>query len=223
VFTGIIREVGTLRRVDRAGGGARLVVEAPRSRPSLVPGGSIAVDGVCLTVTALEGDAFAADVVPETLDRTRLGDLRPGARVNLELPLKVGDPLDGHLVQGHVDGVGRVVRQDARGTQVEVTVRVPAPLAPYLAGKGSVAVNGVSLTVTTVTADTFSVALIPTTRDETNLTEMTAGSAVNVEVDVLARYVARLASLGAGGDAPGAAPGAPAAGLTRERLEEMGY
>jgi riboflavin synthase len=216
MFTGIIREVGVVRRVERSGGGARLAIEAPKSRPSLVLGGSIAVDGVCLTVTALEGDAFSADAVPETLDRTRLGGVGPGTPVNLELPLRVGDLLDGHLVQGHVDGVGTVARIADRGAQRELTVRVDRALAPYLAEKGSVAVNGVSLTVTAVGDDTFSVALIPTTLAETNLAGAGPGATVNIEVDVLARYVARLA------ETRGSA-GRPAPGLTRESLEEMGY
>ncbi len=216
MFTGIIREVGIVQRVDRIASGARITIEAPTSRPSLVPGGSIAVDGVCLTVTDLGATSFSADAIPETLDRTRLGGLRSGARVNLELPLRVGDLLDGHLVQGHVDGVGEVVRAVDRDTQREVTVRVDPGLSGYLAEKGSVAINGVSLTVTAVTDDTFSVALIPTTVEETNLGELGGGAPVNLEIDVLARYVARLAERGL--TTVGKTPG-----LTRERLEEMGY
>jgi riboflavin synthase len=217
MFTGIIREVGIVRGLQRSSAGARLEVEAPRSRPSLVPGGSIAVDGVCLTVTSVEGDAFTADVVPESLDRTRLGSISRGARVNLELPLRLGDFLDGHLVQGHVDGLGVVSRIVRRGNQWEMTVRVDAPLRPYLAEKGSVAVNGVSLTVTRVANDTFSAALIPTTAEETNLGDLAPGSGVNLEVDVLARYLRRLAETG---EIAGRSPGA--GGLTRERIEEMG-
>ena len=225
MFTGIIREIGTIRGIDRSAAGARVTIEAPVSRAALVPGGSIAVDGVCLTVTGLDASSFTADAVPETLERTRLGSVRPGARVNLELPLKIGDPLDGHLVQGHVDGVGTVTRVADRGTQRDVTARVDSALAPYLAEKGSVAINGVSLTVTAVTADTFSVALIPTTLEETNLSELSPGAEVNLEVDVLARYVARMAGAGFGGQSTGrgAAQASSAPTITRDRLEELGF
>lgn len=191
MFTGIIRETGVLEELRPEGGLVRLRIRAPRSRPSLVPGGSIAVDGVCLTVCELESDSFGVDVIPETLRRTRLGSAGPGDRVNLELPLRAGQFLDGHVVQGHVDGTGAVTRVLREEGQVTVTVRVGPELAPFLAEKGSVAMNGVSLTVTAVTADTFSVALIPTTLRETNLDELREGSVVNVEVDVLARYAAR--------------------------------
>jgi riboflavin synthase len=192
MFTGIIREVGRVRAIDAAPTGARLTVEAPRSRASLVAGGSIAVDGVCLTVTTLTEDAFSADAIPETLRCTRLGELAAGARVNLELPLRAGDLLDGHIVQGHVDGLGEVVEARDEGTQRWITIRTSAELARYFAFKGSVAVNGVSLTVAAVEGTSFSVALIPTTLTETNLDELRAGTRVNLEVDVLARYVARL-------------------------------
>lgn len=196
MFTGIVREVGIVRSVERLGkdgaDGVRLVVVAPRSRPSLMPGGSIAVDGVCLTATVLETDAFAADVVPETLRRTRLGELAEGAHVNLELPLRAGDFLDGHVVQGHVDGQGTVVSVRQEGTQGWITVDARADIARFVAEKGSIAVNGVSLTVAEVEGTSFSVALIPTTLAETNLDELREGSRVNLEVDVLARYVARL-------------------------------
>ena len=221
MFTGIIREVGKVVSLDRSAAGARVRIEAPRSSPSLVPGGSIAVDGVCLTVTRLEGAVLTADAVPETLDATRLGDMRTGSRVNLELPLRIGDPLDGHIVQGHVDGIGTVAKWVERGTQREMTVRVDRALAPYLARKGSVAVNGVSLTITAATEDTFAVALIPTTLAETNLAEATVGTSVNLEVDVLARYVARWTESGRG--ASGNPPAAEAGSLTRRKLEEMGY
>jgi riboflavin synthase len=191
MFTGIIRETGRIRSIEVQAGGAALVVQAPRTRPSLAVGGSVAVDGVCLTVVALGEDGFRADVVPETLRRTRLGSLGAGDRVNLELPLRLGDPLDGHLVQGHVDGVGvvREVREEGNGRWV--TVDVDAGLARFLAEKGSVAVNGVSLTIASSGPSEFSVALIPTTLELTNLNDLHKGSRVNLEVDVLARYVLR--------------------------------
>ena len=191
MFTGIIRETGRVRSIEPSSGGAALTVEAPQTRSQLVVGGSIAVDGVCLTVTDLGPSTFRADVVPETLRRTRLGSLAVGEGVNLEIPLKIGDPLDGHLVQGHVDGVGvvRGVREEGNGRWV--TVAVETALAPFLAEKGSVAVNGVSLTIAAAGASEFAVALIPTTLELTNLNDLREGSRVNLEVDVLARYVAR--------------------------------
>jgi len=192
MFTGIIREVGVIRAIDATPDGARLSIEAPQAVASLVESGSIAVDGICLTVTGVEGSRFMADVVPETLRRTRLGGLEVGGRVNLELPLRAGDFLDGHLVQGHVDGVGEVASCEEQGSQWWVVVRPGPALAPYLAEKGSVAINGVSLTVAEADVETFSVALIPTTMNLTNLNELQPGSRVNLEVDVLARYVARL-------------------------------
>jgi riboflavin synthase len=191
MFTGIVRETGILEEARAAGGIVTLRIRAPRSRPSLVSGGSIAVDGVCLTVCELQGESFTVDAIPETMRRTRLGSARPGDRLNLELPLRAGQFLDGHVVQGHVDGTGAVTEARREEGQMTVTVRIAPELAGFVAEKGSVAVNGVSLTVTAVTADTFSVALIPTTLRETNLDELREGSPVNVEVDVLARYAAR--------------------------------
>lgn len=191
MFTGIIRETGRVQTIERGGGGAQLVVEAPKTRGALVVGGSIAVDGVCLTVTALGPSTFRADIVPETLRRTTLGALDVGESVNLEIPLKIGDPLDGHLVQGHVDGVGivREVREEGNGRWVAILV--DTTLSPFLAEKGSVAVNGVSLTIAAAGESELAVALIPTTLELTNLKDLREGSRVNLEVDVLARYVAR--------------------------------
>jgi riboflavin synthase len=191
MFTGIVREKGIIRELREGGGIVRVRIEAPRACASLRAGASIAVDGVCLTATEVGPDSFAADVVPETLSRTRLGGLAPGDRVNLELPVRASDFLDGHVVQGHVDGTGDVVEVRVETGQNVVRVRVGEELAPYLAEKGAVAVNGVSLTITDVTRDTFAFALIPTTLRETNLSELTEGSRVNVEVDILARYAAR--------------------------------
>lgn len=211
MFTGIIREVGTLRAATRTGGGARLTIEAPRAAEVLVEGGSIAVDGTCLTATSISGGCFTADAVAETLARTICDEYRTGARVNLEHPLSVGDPLDGHIVQGHVDGTGVVSRITDAGIQRTVSFEVAREVAPFLAVKGSVAVNGVSLTVTNAGVTNFSVALIPTTLRETNLGDASVGTRVNLEVDVLARYVARLAESGGG------------RGLTREKLKGLGF
>jgi riboflavin synthase len=191
MFTGIVREMGVVRELRPEGGVVRLRVTAPKSCATLRRGASIAVDGICLTATDVAEGSFFADVIPETLSRTRLGDVREGSRVNLELPVRAGEFLDGHVVQGHVDGTGVVTEVRTEPGQNVVGVRVGDEIAPFLAEKGSVAVNGVSLTVTAVTRDTFSFALIPTTLRETNLSELSKGMRVNVEVDILARYAAR--------------------------------
>ena len=185
MFTGIIQAKG---RVVRQGGG-RLVVASPELAPALQPGGSIAVNGACLTVTEADAESFAADVVEETLRRTNLGRLEPGQEVNLEPPLTLQQPLDGHLVLGHVDATGRVLEAGER-----LTVELPPPLRPYVAEKGSIAVDGVSLTVAAVddAAGSFSVALIPTTLAATIAGIYGPGTLVNLEIDVMARYAERV-------------------------------
>jgi riboflavin synthase len=220
MFTGIIREVGVVHGLRSSSGASALEVRAPRSCPKLVRGGSLAVDGVCLTVTALAGERFTGDVVPETLSRTTLGERRPGDRVNLELPLVLDQPLDGHLVQGHVDGVGTVRSVRAEGSQRTVTIALPDELRRFVAEKGSIAINGVSLTVAATAADQFAVALIPTTLAESNLEDLQPGSRVNLEVDLMARYLARLLAERLGPD-ENAQRGA--GGLTLSRLEELGF
>ncbi len=207
MFTGIVEEVGTVvaldRALDRAAGGgpggdraagdARLVVRGPRVVSDAGLGDSIAVSGVCLTVTDLPGDGtFAVDVMPETLRRTALGDLAPGAPVNLERAVRADARLGGHVVQGHVDGVGTVRRRTPGPRWDEVEVALDPALARYVAEKGSVAVAGVSLTVTAVGDDWFGVSLIPTTLAATTLGAAAVGTRLNLEVDVLAKYVERL-------------------------------
>jgi riboflavin synthase len=192
MFTGIVREIGLLRSLERASGGTKIRIDAPLSARALVKGGSIAVDGACLTATAVENGAFTADIVPETMARTIWADRKPGDRLNLELPMRIGDVLDGHLVQGHVDGVGIVQAVSRQENQWTLEVSPPEELLRLIATKGSIAVNGVSLTVASVRGGSFSVALIPTTLEETNLKELEPGSRVNLEVDLLARYAARL-------------------------------
>ncbi len=193
MFTGIIVDVGTVKAREPRGGDLRLVIEPNSVDPSsLGLGDSICVQGCCLTVAELIGPAFAADVSRETLSLTTLGDFVVGSPVNLEPSLKVGDALGGHLVSGHVDGVARVdaLSDDARSTRVKITV--PAHLAKYLARKGSVAIDGVSLTVNEVEGATFGVNLIPHTQQVTTLGRLAPGTRVNVEVDQVARYVERL-------------------------------
>ncbi len=199
MFTGIVEGLGKVVELALApdGGGARLQVEA-LWLDGLGPGDSVAVNGCCLTVTELTSDGFAADVMAESLRRTALGRLGRGAAVNLERPLAVGDRLGGHLVQGHVDGLGRVLgrRRLGEGPQGEASeelrIGLDRHLARYVVGKGSITVNGVSLTVVAVGPDWLTVALIPHTLVATNLGRLGPGDEVHLEVDVLAKYVERL-------------------------------
>jgi len=193
VFTGIVVDVGTVKAQEPRGGDVRTVIGLDRIDPAgLHIGDSICVQGCCLTVTELVGRAFAADVSRETLSLTTLGDLAVGSAVNLEPSLKAGDALGGHLVSGHVDGVAEVasVAGDARSTRVRITV--PEQLAKYIARKGSVAIDGVSLTVNDVEGATFGINLIPHTQEVTTLGRLRPGTRVNLEVDQVARYLERL-------------------------------
>ena len=196
MFTGLVEGQGTVATLTPGpdGAGATITLSAPWLAESLAAGDSVAVNGCCLTVTSPRPDGFSADLVAETLARTALGRLAPGDLVNLERPLAVGDRLGGHLVQGHVDGLGRVLelRQEPDGTVM--VVGVDPALARYLAVKGSVTVDGVSLTVAGVGSDRFWVALIPHTLAVTTLGARGPGAEVQLEVDVLAKYVERLAA-----------------------------
>lgn len=201
MFTGIIQDVGQVRELTARGGDVRLVVGVDRlSLTACALGDSIAVSGVCLTVTAFAADFFAVDVSRETLAHTTLRDWVVGTRVNLEPALRVGEALGGHLVSGHVDGVGVVesVRADARSQRV--SVRVPAELARYVARKGSIAIDGVSLTINEIDGALFGVNLVPHTQAVTTFGELLPGRAVNIEVDQVARYVERLLGDGLAGD-----------------------
>jgi riboflavin synthase len=192
VFTGIVREVGRVATISGGDEGVRLELDAPLTAPGVELGGSVAVNGVCLTAEAVDGDRISFHAVPETLRRTSLGRLRAGAPVNLEPALRVGDPLGGHFVQGHVDGVGRVQSIEAEGEGLRVIVEAAPELLRYCVEKGSIAVEGVSLTVAELHDDAFGLALIPHTLSETTLAELVPGREVNLEVDVLAKYVERL-------------------------------
>lgn len=194
MFTGIIEEIGTLDDVVRQSGEeARLCINGPLVSSDAQPGDSIAVDGVCLTVVDVPGDgSFAVDAVPETLRLTTLGRAAVGTRVNLERATRADSRLGGHIVQGHVDGMGRLISRRSGGRWVDLTFGCSSELAPLIARKGSITVSGVSLTVTMVCEDGFGVSLIPTTLSSTNLDTLAEGDSVNLEVDVLARYVARL-------------------------------
>ncbi len=218
MFAGIIEQTGRIESLQRGGGVAKLRVASPGFFAGVRPGASVAVSGVCLTVVEHTADTAAFDVVPETLAKTTLGGLRPGDRVNLEPGLRAGEPIDGHFVQGHVEGVGTVVRID-RSAGYVVWTQVPAELMPAIVPKGSIAIDGVSLTVVEVdrAARTFSVALIPTTLERTTLGELREQSRVNVETDILARIVVvQLAAMGLREDTP-------ASGITLEKLRSAGF
>jgi riboflavin synthase len=192
VFTGIIRERGRVTGVDRGSSAIRLRLEAPQTAAQVAIGDSVAVNGVCLTAVAVEDGTLAFDAVPETLRRSSLGRLETGDEVNVEPALRVGEALGGHYVQGHVDGVGHVRSVATEGEDAVVWVDAAPELLRYLVEKGSVTVEGVSLTVAAVDDRGFSVALIPHTLAETTLDGLEAGDPVNLEVDVLAKYVERL-------------------------------
>jgi riboflavin synthase len=194
LFTGIIQDLGRVAARETRGVDARLTIATQRLDLSKVAiGDSICVQGVCLTATSLADGAFTADVSHETLSLTTLGELQVGSSVNLEPSLRAGDPLGGHLVSGHVDGVAGVTALSKDGDSLRVTITVPAALARYIARKGSVTVDGVSLTVNEVYAVTFGVNLIPHTQSVTTLGGLRVGTRVNLEIDTVARYVERLA------------------------------
>jgi riboflavin synthase len=191
MFTGLVQALGTVTALE----GGRLAVEAPLAA-ELSEGDSVAVNGVCLTATGVEDGGFTADVMEETLRRSSLGALGPGSRVNLELPLRAADRLGGHFVQGHVDGVGTVREVREEGFSRVVAVEADSELLRYVVEKGSIAVDGVSLTVSGLDGDGFEVSLIPETLERTTLGGVQPGDEVNLEVDVLAKYVERLVGAG---------------------------
>jgi riboflavin synthase len=197
MFTGIIQAIGEVTSLEMRGGDARLVIDAAGlaakvSADRLASGESVAVNGACLTVLDPHGAQLAFDVSRESLDRTTLGELRAGSRVNLEAALRVGDPLGGHIVSGHVDGMARVVAVHDEARSLRVTIEVPDTLAHYVASKGSVALDGVSLTVNEVVGNRFGVNLIPHTVAQTTFDGLAPGRRLNLEVDTIARYVERM-------------------------------
>lgn len=192
MFTGIVGGTGVVKAIRPGCDSIRLRLEAMCDIAGTRVGDSIAVNGACLTVTGLTGGTFDADVTPETLARTALGGLRPGDAVNLERPVVVGDRLGGHLMQGHIDGVGRVVRREPQGDAWWLEIDAPPSVARYIVEKGSVAVDGVSLTVAKRDGSRFTVCLIPHTVSVTTLGHLEAGGVVNLEADILAKYVERL-------------------------------
>lgn len=189
MFTGIVEEIGRIGAVERLDEGARLVVAATGVVADAHVGDSIAVNGCCLTVTSFDASGFSADVMSETLRVTSLGDLAPGSPVNLERAVQAGARLDGHVVQGHVDGVGRVRSLEVAHNATDVWVDAPDAVLRYCVPKGSVALEGISLTIVDVDDDGFSVSIIPHTWEATNLGAKAVGAAVNLEADVLSKYV----------------------------------
>ena len=215
MFTGLIQRIGTVRRVSRGRG---LVLEftfEPWAEP-LVKGESVAVNGTCLTVADCDATRFTADVLRETEERTGLAELLPGARVNLERALKAGDRFGGHVVQGHVDGRGTLIKREQKGRDFALTFKCPRAVAAASVLKGSIAVNGVSLTVSGIGDDWLRVDVIPTTATETNLGALRPGDRVNLESDVLGKYAIRRAESESAEETEGG-------GLTMEMLEENGF
>jgi riboflavin synthase len=209
MFTGLVSDMGVVERIAPRQGGARLTLRPARlAVDDLALGESVACSGACLTVVERGGGLVSFDAVPETLARTTIGTWRPGTRVNLERALAVGDRLGGHLVQGHVDAVGEVVRRVPEGQGARLTLSLPAAIAALVAEKGSIAIDGVSLTVASAGRDRFDVALIPETLARTTLGDAAAGTKVNLEADVLARHLARLQAF---------------AGVSGEDLARWGY
>lgn len=216
MFTGIVQSLGSIEAMQGYGGDSRLCIAAPGLPiAEMTIGESIAVNGVCLTAVHYTGSGFEADVSGETLSRTSLGNLATGSSVNLERALLPQTPLGGHLVSGHVDGLGELLVREPAGRSERFRFRVPEKLARYVAEKGSICVDGVSLTVNSVAGSDFEVNLVPHTLEVTTLGGLRAGVNVNIEVDIIARYLERLA-FGAGSDGAGG-------GVTREMLQRFGF
>ncbi|MEU3280458.1 riboflavin synthase [Streptomyces antibioticus] len=199
MFTGIVEELGEVTAVENLGDASRFRLRGPVVTDGAKHGDSIAVNGVCLTVVEHEGDEFTADVMAETLDRSSLGALGVGSRVNLERPTAVGDRLGGHIVQGHVDGTGEILARTPSENWEIVKISLPAGVARYVVEKGSITVDGISLTVVEAGAAHFTVSLIPTTLALTTLGLKQPGDPVNLEVDIVAKYVERLLATTTGG------------------------
>ena len=192
MFTGLVAELGTVQRLARQGSSYHLTVGAKKVLTNLKIGDSVAVNGACLTVVRMDEGGFTADVMPETVRLTNIGSLQPGSRVNLERTLRLCDGLDGHIVSGHVEGLGTISEQRPEGIAVVVTIATPPGLLKYIIKKGSIAIDGISLTVTEVTDTSFSVSLIPHTAKETTLGFKKVGDSVNLETDILGKYVERM-------------------------------
>ncbi len=220
MFTGIVREIGTLQAINKGGSSYQLDIKAERVVESAGKGDSIAVNGVCLTVVAFTATGFKADVMPETLRKSNLGDLSPGSQVNLEPSLGINDLLDGHIVTGHIDGTGNLLKIKPEKNARVLSIDYPEELGKYIVEKGSIAVNGVSLTVVEVNDKVFKVSLIPESWSETTFYQSKIGDTINLETDILGKYIVNttenyLKNSGGSNDKSGS--------LTKEKLQKYGY
>lgn len=196
MFTGIIETTGIVQSLRQNNGGMTLTIDADRIASDTDIGASIAVNGACLTVVSHDARTFTVEIVPETVQRTTFGRLHIGDRVNLEQTLRLSDRIDGHLVQGHVDGVGRMVSRESRGNSIWYTLEIPKDLIPYVIEKGSIALDGISLTIARLTDNLCAVSIIPHTASLTTFGDKKAGDEVNIEVDMIGRYVESLLQAG---------------------------
>ena len=219
MFTGIVEEVGTVAAIRRGAQSCVLTIGAHTVLEDASLGDSIAVNGVCLTVVSADEKGFSADVMHETLNRSSLGDLQVGSKVNLERALPANGRFGGHIVSGHIDGTGRIVRVVPDDNAVWYEIKAPAAIMRYVVEKGSVAIDGISLTVASVARDSFKVSIIPHTRAHTNLADKGPGAQVNLECDIIGKYVERMLA----GGVNAAADSAHAGGLSREFLDEYGF
>lgn len=217
MFTGIIEEIGTIREIRVGHEGAVLSIAASKILPQLKIGDSVAVNGVCLTATVIGESSFSCDISAETLRLSSFNYAKQGARVNLERSLMIGGRLGGHIVQGHVDGVGRLLGKTPSGEGFVLSFYFPKELERYLVYKGSIAVNGVSLTIASLESQSFSIAVIPLTLQETNLNQLLVGDTVNLEVDILGKYFERFYQLGVNGNEK------KTSGLSVEYLQDQGF
>lgn len=192
MFTGIIEELGTVRSLERGSDSCQIFIMAQKVLEDVKLGDSIAINGVCLTVTSFDREHFSADMMAETLAKTNLKDLSPGQKINLERAARLGDRMGGHLVQGHIDGVGTMVEQQKVGIAKIIRIKAPPEIMDYLVSKGSVAIDGISLTVIDVLSDSFTVSIIPHTAKMTTLGFKKTGDSVNLEADIIGRYVEKL-------------------------------
>lgn len=192
MFTGLIEEIATVEEIKFSGKDARITIACPKSAGQIRKGDSISVDGVCLTAVEQLPNGFSSDISSETLERTTFSRLKSGIRVNVELALPVNGRFGGHFVQGHVDGIGKLLNKSRTGNGWSFDITFPLPLTPFIANKGSIAVNGISLTVAGLQKDYFTVAVVPHTYENTTMQFMISGDSVNLEADILAKYVARL-------------------------------
>jgi riboflavin synthase len=211
MFTGIIQEIGEIEDLQPEGGGVRMTIAAPQSARELQVNDSIAINGVCLTVTSHTASSFIVEAVEETLLKTTIGQFRTGRRVNLELAVRLTERLGGHMVQGHVDGLGTVTRTEDKESSRLITVTLPADFMQFIIPVGSLAIDGVSLTAARVRNDSVVVSVIPHTLEKTTLADLKAGNSVNIELDVIGKYVYRMLH------------GRPRSALTEDMLRQWGY